>query len=151
MSTLLKITTIIYRSNLFFFIVFRCRAKDKDQTGIRKEAFLDEGVTPLLLKLSLDQEGCYRNKNLIHAFNCSLRWICTVLKRFTDVIDEQNRYPYCRLEYDLLLKTFLSTVYLRASFLLNQINSKNVWEHGNLFAYAIYFNRFKCRLITFDD
>ena len=83
-----------------FLIVFRCRAKDKDQTGIRKEAFLDEGVTPLLLKLSLDQDGCYWNKNLIQTFNCSLRWICTVLIRFADVIDEQNRYPYYRLEYD---------------------------------------------------
>ena len=80
----------------------------------------------------------------------------TAMERFTDLLEESDKYPHFRKVDKMDISAFIGLLYLRTAFRLNLQETLEIWNHESardVFAMTMLYNRFQFirRFITFDD
>ena len=78
------------------------------------------------------------------------------MERFSDLLEESDKYPHFRKVDKMDLSAFIGLLYLRAAFRLNLQETLEIWNHESaqdIFATTMSYNRvqFIQRFITFND
>ena len=69
----------------------------------------------------------------------------TAIERFTDLLEESDKYPHFRKVDKMNISAFIGLLYLRATFRLNLQETLEIWNHESahdIFAATMLYNRF---------